>query len=150
MLLVGLTACTEAPIKEYFCEAYPQEGESRLYKQQIVQLKNDGFCVLGNNNEPLCALTTQYTTTPWRLEDGGAQVREVTKLKVSKDAMKMDVEKEWRTTEAVQTENQSTHVSMRYEFQKREGTLTLSNQEATAATVYACKPWAKRAWWQVY
>lgn len=148
--LTGLMACTEAPIKEYFCETSPREGESQFYQQQIFQVQNDGFCVLGSSNQPVCAVANQSTSTPWRLQDADTQVREITKLKISKDTLSMDVEQESRTTQAAPAENQSNVVSVHYEFQKRTGTLTQSTQEASPITVYACKPWTKRAWWQIY
>lgn len=148
--LTGLIACTEAPIKEYFCEAYPREGESQFYLQQIVQIKNDELCVLGSNDQAVCAVANQDTSTPWRAQGTQTQVREHTKLQLSKDTMSMDIEQESRSVDAAQSGSPADVVSIHYEFQKRAGTLTQSTPEAAQPTVYACKPWAKRAWWQVY
>lgn len=146
----GLIACTEPPIKEYFCEAYVREGESQFYQQQIVQMKNEELCVLGRSDQPVCAFANQDTSTPWRAQGTRTQTREITRLKLNKNTMSMDIEQESRSADEAQPVNPTAVVSIHYEFQKTAGTLIQSTQGAAQPTVYACKPWAKRAWWQVY
>jgi len=145
-----LSACTEEPLKEFFCEAYPQEGESLLYKQQIVQLGNDSMCLLGATDAPLCGIQNQNATTPWHSQDSKTELRETLNVKMGKDLATMEIDQESRLTDKTQANIETIHVSMLYEFQRRAGTLILTVGEGHPPTVYACKPWTKRAWWKIY
>ena len=145
-----LSACTEAPLKEYFCEAYPQEGESLIYKQQIVQLGNDSMCLLGATDLHLCGIHNQNATTPWHLQDSQTEFRETLNVKLNKDWATMAIDQESRLADKAQGNTETTHVYMLYEFQKRAGTLNLTIGQGNQPTVYTCKPWTKRAWWHIY
>lgn len=148
--LAGLVACTQAPVNDYFCEAYSQESGAQFYKQQIVQLKNDRFCIWGRHDAPLCVEPNQDTSTPWRAQGKHTQVREWAKLKAAKDTWVMEVEQASRSADDAQNTNETTRSTMRYEFHQKNTTLTWTTDETTPPTVYTCKPWVKRAWWQIY
>lgn len=150
LICLALAACSKPSVKEYFCEAYVPEGQSRYYKQQVVQLSNESFCLLGVIDLPVCAKHNQSTFTPWRTLNNKMEVREAIQVKLGKDLAVMDIDQETRPTGAAQASPEPMNLAMHYEFQRRAGMLTLTSKETTEPQDFACKPWTKRAWWQIY
>lgn len=149
-LLLAIGACSEPTTKEYFCETYLQQGQSQFYKQQIVQLNNQSICLLDNVDTPVCGKFNQVILTPWRSLDSKRQVRETIEAKSSKDMVSIDINQETKSIETGQPPQDSKQMSTHYEFQKKSASLTMTTDEIAEPTVFSCKPWAKRAWWQVY
>lgn len=147
---VSLSACGEKTAQEYFCETSPEQAAAQAYRQQIVILTKDSFCLQGNADLLQCAKPNQAQVSPWQTQDTQSQRREIIKVKMSKDVVLLDLQKETRTAPIAQTPAETTTTNARYEFQKKDKTLIVTSQENEMPVVFTCKPWVKRAWWQIY
>jgi len=148
--VLGLTACSEPTPQAFFCETTPQAGDAQPYKQLIVSFSNDAVCLQGPDESKQCAKPNQPQATPWQDLDAQTQRRDIIKVKMTKDLVLMDLQKESRLSAPVQTPSETTSTNARYEFSKKDKTLIVTTQEQEISNVFTCKPWVQRSWWQLY
>ena len=75
-LWVSVTACTPQKGQEFFCESYAQDSMTNVYKQQIIRLTEQEFCVIWPVDSSQCGTTDQPTMTQWfDVKEASTQVR---------------------------------------------------------------------------
>ncbi|MEY4676095.1 MAG: hypothetical protein RLZZ470_602 [Pseudomonadota bacterium] len=148
--LLQLSACSDQPLQELFCETNAQQGQARVYKQQIVTLSPDSLCLLSNQDVLRCASSQESTQSAWSVRDDQTQTRELTSVKMGKDVVLMQVQEEIQTASNSQAPPETAHQLITYEFHKKNQTLTVTAHDDTSPVVFVCKPWVRRAWWQLY
>lgn len=149
-LVLGLTACSETMHQAFFCETTPQAEDVQPYKQLIVSFSNDSVCLQGPEESKQCAKPNQTQATPWQDLDAHTQRLDIIKVKMTKDLVLMDLQKVLRLSATVQTPSESASTVTRYEFSKKDKTLTVTTQEQEMSNVFTCKPWVQRSWWRLY
>lgn len=150
VFVLGLSACSEQPVQAFFCETTPQAGDAKLYKQLIVPFSNEAVCLQGPGEAMQCAKPNQSQASPWLIQDPQTQRRDIIKVKMTKDLVLMDLQRESRLTSPVQTPSDTTSTNARYEFSKKDKTLIVTTQAQEMSNVFTCKPWIQRSWWQLY
>ena len=153
LFLVGLlSACTDAPVKEFFCESTDNEGGANFYKQQIVLLSDKEMCVLWPANSPTCVQTNQAIQTPWQ-ENQETQIKhqEKLELRITRESAVLQILQNQKSMNAQSSNDSPISPLMKFEFKKRPEVLTVFTSAVDKeARIYACKPWAKRHWWSIY
>ena len=96
------------------------------------------------------AKPNQTQATPWQDLDAHTQRLDIIKVKMTKDLVLMDLQKVLRLSATVQTPSESASTIARYEFSKKDKTLTVTTQEQEMSNVFTCKPWVQRSWWRLY
>lgn len=96
------------------------------------------------------AKPNQTQATPWQDLDAHTQRLDIIKVKMTKDLVLMDLQKVLRLSATVQTPSESASTVTRYEFSKKDKTLTVTTQEQEMSNVFTCKPWVQRSWWRLY
>ena len=153
VLFLGfLSGCTPQKGQEFFCESYAQESMTNVYKQQIVRLTEQDFCVIWPVDSSQCGTPRQPTMTQWfEAKEATNQVRGHLQASFSLNQAALDIlpfvrEKGNLTNgEAVPTEQ------MHFVFRPSDAILQLTTGNSDSQTIeFVCKPWVKQKWWDIY
>ena len=152
LLVWSLAACSEAPVKEFFCESTDNDGGANFYKQQVIQLSDRQMCVLWPSDTPMCVQANQAITTPWQVnQDTQIKHQEALELRISRESAVLQILQRQVSLTAESADKRPASPLLRFEFKKRSEVLTvLTSAVDKDPRVYACKPWAKRQWWAIY
>jgi hypothetical protein len=150
VLVFAGTACTQAPVKEFFCESTDPKGGIHFYKQQVVQLSNQQMCVLWPMDTPVCVQANKPLKTAWQ-DNPELQTKhqETLELRLSKESAVLQISQSQQSINATSANEIPVSPLVRFEFKKRAEVLMVYTSAVDKdAREFACQPWAKRAWWQ--
>ena len=152
LFVVCLSACTDAPVKEFFCESTIKEGGVNFYKQQVVQLSERQMCVNWPSDLPMCVQTNKPLSLPWQInQETQTKHQETLELRVTRESAVLQILQRQLPLAATSADERPASPLLRFEFKKRPEVLTvLTSGVDKDPRVYACKPWAKRPWWIIY
>jgi hypothetical protein len=147
-----LSACTDAPVKEFFCESTDTDGGANFYKQQIVRLSDRQMCVIWPSNAPTCVQANQPMTTPWQVnQETQIKHQEALELRISRESAVLQIMQRQVSLTAEAADERPASPLLRFEFKKRPEVLTvLTSAVDKDPRVFTCKPWTKRQWWAIY
>ena len=153
VLLLGfLSACNPQKGQEFFCESYAQESMTNVYKQQIIRLTEQEFCVIWPVDSSQCGQAGKPTITQWfDVKEATKQVRGHLQTSFSLNQASLDILPFVRAKgnltngEAVPVEQ------MHFVFRPSDAILQLTAGNSDNQTIeYVCKPWVKQKWWAIY
>lgn len=150
-LIAASAACTEAPVKEFFCESTDPKGGIHFYKQQVVQLGYQQMCVLWPRDQPVCVQANKPLKTAWQdSPESQTKHQEILELRLSKESAVLQILQSQQPLYASSSNVIPFSPLMRFEFKKRAEVLTVYTSAVDKeAREFACQPWAKRSWWQL-
>ena len=153
VLLSGsLTACNPPKGQEFFCESYAQDSMTHVYKQQIIRLTEQEFCVIWPVDSSQCGTPNQPTMTQWLdLKEASVQVRGHLQTTLAVNQASLDilpfVRKIGDASNGVAVPTEQMH----FVFRPSDAVLQLTEGNSDNQTMeFVCKPWVKQKWWAIY
>lgn len=149
---VSVTACTPQKGQEFFCESYAQDSMTNVYKQQIIRLTEQEFCVIWPIDSSQCATPNQPTMTQWfDVKEASNQVRGHLQTSLAVKQASLDilpfVRKIGDTSNGVAVPTEQMH----FVFRPFDAVLQLTEGNSDNQTMeFVCKPWVKQKWWAIY
>lgn len=153
VLLFGfLTACYSQKGQEFFCESYAQESMTNVYKQQIIRLIEQDFCVIWPVDSVICGHVAKPTMTQWfDMKEATKQVRGHLQTSFSLNQATLDILPFVRTKGSLTTGEAVSVEQMHFVFRPSNAILQLTAGNSDNQTIeYVCKPWVKQKWWAIY
>ena len=151
-LWVSVTACTPQKGQEFFCESYLQDSMTNVYKQQIIRLTEQEFCVIWPVDSSQCGTPNQPTMTQWLdLKEASTQVRGHLQTSLAVNQASLDilpfVRKIGDASNGVAVPTEQMH----FVFRPSDAVLRLTEGNSDKQTMeFVCKPWVKQKWWAIY
>ena len=152
VLWVSVTACTPQKGQEFFCESYAQDSMTNVYKQQIIRLTEQEFCVIWPVDSFQCGTLTQPTMTQWfDVKEASNQVRGHLQTSLAVNQASLDilpfVRKIGDASNGVAVPSEQMH----FVFRPSDAVLQLTQGNSDIQTMeFVCKPWVKQKWWAIY
>ena len=151
-LCVSVNACTSQKGQEFFCESYAQDSMTNVYKQQIIRLTEQEFCVIWPVDSSQCGTPNQPTMTQWLdLKEASTQVRGHLQTSLAVNQVSLDilpfVRKIGDASNGVAVPTEQMH----FVFRPSDAVLRLTEGNSDNQTMeFVCKPWVKQKWWAIY
>jgi len=151
-LWVSVTACTPQKGQEFFCESYAQDSMTNVYKQQIIRLTEQEFCVIWPVDSSQCGTADQPTMTQWfDVKEASTQVRGHLQTSLAVNQASLDilpfVRKIGDASNGVAVPTEQMH----FVFRPFDAILQLTEGNSdNQTTEFVCKPWVKQKWWAIY
>ena len=152
VLWVSVTACTPQKGQEFFCESYAQDSMTNVYKQQIIRLTEQEFCVIWPVDSSQCGTLTQPTMTQWfDVKEASNQVRGHLQTSLAVNQASLDilpfVRKIGDASNGVAVPTEQMH----FVFRPSDAVLQLTQGNSDNQTMeFVCKPWVKQKWLAIY
>ena len=126
LFVVCLSACTDAPVKEFFCESTIKEGGVNFYKQQVVQLSERQMCVNWPSDLPVCVQTNKPLSLPWQInQETQTKHQENLELRVTRESAVLQILQRQLPLAATSADERPASPLLRFEFKKRPEVLTV-------------------------
>ena len=152
-IMVGfLSACTDPPVKEFFCESTDAAGGVNFYKQQVVRLSDRQMCINWPADAPVCVKSNQPQTTPWQVNEATeTKHQEILELRVTRESAILQIMQRQVALSAGAADERPASPLLRFEFKKRPEVLNvLTSGVDKDPRAFSCKSWVKQAWWSIY
>ena len=152
LLLGSLSACHSPKGQEFFCESYAQESMTNVYKQQIIRLTEQEFCVIWPVDSSQCATPSQPTMTQWlEVKEASNQVRGHLKASFSLNQASLDILPFVREKGSLTDGEPVPSEQLHFVFRPSDAILQLTEGNSDSQTIeFVCKPWVKQKWWAIY
>lgn len=151
-LWVSVTACTPQKGQEFFCESYAQDSMTNVYKQQIIRLTEQEFCVIWPVDSSQCGTPNQPTMTQWfDVKEASTQVRGHLQTSLAVNQASLDILPFVRTIGDASNGVALPTEQMHFVFRPSDAILHLTEGNSDNQTMeFVCKPWVKQKWWAIY